>query len=152
MLRAAVSAGTVGRKRANHRTWSVVRGLHGDAALVVYELDGRGLLWKMAGTAWFGMCDVTGGCIGGHGLGTWAWRIPLSRARDLDGQPARSLAGSLFDVESWLARKATERSTRIARFPVDDHVAGRVTSQSDFHDVVADLDGELRSVRMTYAS
>lgn len=80
---------------------------------------------------WDRLCGATGGRLGGHGLGEWAWRLPLGRPvwdRTDPDEPwlTNSLAASLNNVEQWVCRVAYEQERVVYEAPVDEQTGKRL--------------------------
>lgn len=63
------------------------------------------------------LCDLSGGRLGGHNLGDWAWKVPVGRSKwDLsepdDPWLINSLAGRLADLENWTFNVGWKRGTK----------------------------------------
>ena len=84
------------------RVWNISYGQNG-YSLVLEDVKP----WAMALERGFErLCDLTGGRAGGHGLGDWAWKVPLGRPKyDLSDPDEpwleNSLASALMDLENW---------------------------------------------------
>lgn len=73
------------------------------------------------GLAFEELCELTGGRLGGHNLGDWAWKVPVGPPRwDHTDNPAdpwleNSLASKLSDIESWFVNLAYRRRRKTVR-------------------------------------
>lgn len=114
-----------------HR-WHVSHSNKGEV-LHVYNYDAKAVVAEAVELSAFTLCHWSGGRLFGHGLGEWAWRVPVGRpvydSEDLGerGRPwlVNSLASRLFDAETALCRWSGKYADacKVAEVPISSEQA-----------------------------
>jgi hypothetical protein len=84
--------------------------------------------------AWDRVCGLTGGRLGGHNLGNWAWKLPLGkpdydRSDPDDPWLTNSLAGGLMDLENWVFKVGYGSEHIVDRVPLTHDQAMKISPQ-----------------------
>ena len=128
------------------RRWSVSYSRDG-SDVILYNLDRRARAWAAAEAFANLLCGLTNGRLFGHGLGEWAWRIPVGRARWDRTDPGdpwleNSLAGCLMDMENAVLYRSgdAQERCRVGTLPIDTDALLRLAP--DFAFLFEGDDGE----------
>lgn len=84
---------------------------------------------QLVESAWSGLCWLTRGWAGGHGMPEWAWKIPMGRSQwdrsfeDEEPFLTNSLAGRLNDLEQWMLSRTWQYGRDLAVIVIPENVA-----------------------------